>query len=440
MSNLADLYKEHLTDLLTRHRTLMKKNNIENLVVVSGEPISVYQDDMYYPFKSNFFFRTYVPLTDLSHSYLIIGLTGKPTLIYFQPDDYWHTPPADPQGIWPEHFDIKIISKKNDAQSLLPKDNENIAVLGEETALTKSLTLAQKNPSNFINGVYWQRAYKSEYEIACLKLANEKAAIAHVAAENAFRANKSEQQIHLAYVEATGMMEHQTPYGNIVALNEHGAILHYQECESKKPKNFHSFLIDAGASFNGYHADITRTYAYEKNEFADLIDAMNEMQLACIDSIKTDQAYLDLHIDAHLAIAEIIQQFGFVNMSAEAMVENGVSATFFPHGLGHLIGLQVHDVGGQFADETGAIKSPPKAHPFLRSTRLMEPGIAFTIEPGLYFIDMLLNKQKAGQYAKDFNWSKIESFMPFGGIRIEDDIVVQKEGVINLTRDAFAKL
>ena len=113
-------------------------------------------------------------------------------------------------------------------------------------------------------------------------------------------------------------------------------------------------------------------------------------------------------------------------MSPESIVETGISANFFPHGLGHLIGLQVHDVGGQFADATGKANPPPKEHPFLRSTRKMEAGMAFTIEPGLYFIETLLKQHRNGPHKNSFNWQRIESFMPYGGIRIEDDMSLIK--------------
>ena len=357
MSNLSNLYGPHLADLLARHRQLMQQNDIEYLIVPSGQPIRIYLDDMDYPFKSSFLFRTYVPLTELPNSYLVIGLEGKPTLVYFQPVDYWHSPPSDPQGIWPEHFNVEIIAQLIEAEHFLPEDSEKVAILGEPTQITRNFSKAQINPQELLNAMYWQRAYKSEYEVACMKMANQKAAYAHKVAEEAFRAGKSEQQIHLAYVQATGMMEHQMPYSNIVALNQHGAILHYTECESEAPQQMKSFLIDAGVTVNGYHSDITRTYAYQKDEFADLIEAMNEMQLACIASIQAGQKYLDLHIGAHLKIAQILQEFGFVNMAPESMLENGVSTTFFPHGLGHLIGLQVHDIGGQLGDDKKKVRS-----------------------------------------------------------------------------------
>jgi len=440
VDNLKSLYQAHLNDLLARHRQIMSENGVEYIVVPSGTPIQVYLDDMDYPFKSSFFFRTYLPLTELPHSYLVIGLSGKPTLVYYQPEDYWHTPPSDPEGIWPDEFDVQIISDKAVAKNFMPADSSNVVILGEESEITRELSSAQRNPEKLINKIYWQRAYKSDYEIACMVEANRIAAKAHTIAESAFRAGKSEQQIHLAYVESTGVLEHQAPYGNIVALNENAAVLHYMDASSRMPEQHRSFLIDAGASFNGYHSDITRTYAFEANEFAELISAMDEMQQNCVRSIKVNQSFGDLHHDAHLAIAKIVKDFNLVDMSAESMVETGVSGAFFPHGLGHLIGLQVHDIGGKFSNDSGELSPPPPAHPFLRTMRNMEAGMAFTIEPGLYFIETLLKSYRDGEHASAFNWQKIETFKPYGGIRIEDDIVIQEDGILNMTRDAFAEL
>ena len=298
MTDIASLYSSHLTDLLSRHRHLMRENEVDYLLVPSGEPVRVYLDDMDYPFKSSFLFRTYVPLTDLPHSYLLIGLEGKPTLVYYQPVDYWHTPPADPDGIWPSEFSVEIISEEKQAFGFLPPNTDRVAVLGEPTQVTRHLSNARQNPEALLNAIYWQRAYKSDYEIECLQRANNQAAHCHRVAEQMFRSGKSEQQIHLAYVEASGMLEHQMPYSNIVALNEHSAILHYTECEGAAPTTMNSFLIDAGVSYNGYHSDITRTYSFATGEFADLIDAMDEMQLATIAGIQTGQSYLDLHLEA----------------------------------------------------------------------------------------------------------------------------------------------
>ncbi|MEM9236032.1 MAG: M24 family metallopeptidase [Verrucomicrobiota bacterium] len=109
-----------------------------------------------------------------------------------------------------------------------------------------------------------------------------------------------------------------------------------------------------------------------------------------------------------------------------------------PHGLGHLIGLQTHDVAGQ-QDRQGTTFPPPDAYPALRTTRTIEAGQTFTIEPGLYFIPMLLEPVLQGPARGRYDAATITALAPCGGIRIEDNVLVEPEGVSNLTRTAFAE-
>jgi Xaa-Pro dipeptidase len=124
-----------------------------------------------------------------------------------------------------------------------------------------------------------------------------------------------------------------------------------------------------------------------------------------------------------------------VKLSPEAIVESQISRTFFPHGLGHHLGLQVHDVGGFMADERGTHVAPPDSHPYLRCTRTVEANMVFTIEPGLYFIDSLLADLAATEFDKYINWQKVDAFRHYGGIRIEDDVIVHQDRNENMTRD-----
>ena len=127
-------------------------------------------------------------------------------------------------------------------------------------------------------------------------------------------------------------------------------------------------------------------------------------------------------------------------VDADGIVKKRISSTFLPHGVGHYIGLQVHDVGGFMADPAGNTIEKPEGHPYLRLTREVEPSMVFTVEPGLYFIEPLLSDLKKSENAKYVNWPKVDAFRKFGGIRIEDDVVVTQSGHENLTRDAFAQL
>jgi len=127
-------------------------------------------------------------------------------------------------------------------------------------------------------------------------------------------------------------------------------------------------------------------------------------------------------------------------VSAEAAVESGLSAVFYPHGLGHYLGLQTHDVAGLIADADGTPIPRPEGHPFLRLTRTLEAGNVLTIEPGLYFIEPLLRKWRENGDVGAIAWDKVEAFAPYGGIRIEDNMVVTDGVPRNLTREAFGIL
>ena len=106
-----------------------------------------------------------------------------------------------------------------------------------------------------------------------------------------------------------------------------------------------------------------------------------------------------------------------------------------PHGVGHPLGLQVHDVAGFMQDDKGTHQAPPEQYPWLRCTRTLSAGMVLTIEPGIYFIESLLSPWREGRYSKHFNWERIGQLKACGGIRIEDNVIITGEGVENMTRD-----
>ena len=273
-----------------------------------------------------------------------------------------------------------------------------------------------------------------------MRLAAERGAAGHVAAEAAFRNGKSEFDIHRAYCKAVNHIEAELPYDNIIALNEHGAVLHYTNLDRATPDEARSFLIDAGAQVHGYASDITRTYSREDRRFQELIDRMDAMELAILDKVQAGVDYRDLHVHAHKMLAELLVDAELATGDPNTLLETGVTSAFFPHGLGHLLGIQVHDVGGHQGNESGTIIDPPSGHPFLRLTRVLEENMVLTIEPGLYVIDMLLENLRGTPGEALVNWATVGWLRPYGGIRIEDDIRVKANGVENLTRDAFARL
>ena len=144
--------------------------------------------------------------------------------------------------------------------------------------------------------------------------------------------------------------------------------------------------------------------------------------------------YPDLHLQTHDRIAQMLMDFELAKGDVATLVESGVTSAFFPHGIGHMLGLQVHDMGGFSHDERGTHIPAPERHPFLRCTRTLAPNQVLTIEPGLYIIDSLLNDLP--ENAKQLiNWQTVDELRPFGGIRIEDNVVVHQDRIENLTRE-----
>ena len=435
MSN-ASLYAEHLELLQERAAEALRRGGFDHLVVPSGTLHYQFFDDRDYPYAVNPQFKAWLPVTKAPGSWLVITPGRKPKLLFMQPHDYWHVVPEAPDGYWVEHFDIVVIRTPQEAAEHLPSDPARCAILGEpQSALGDCVP---DNPPAVVAYLEYHRAFKTPYEIAMMREASRIGVRAHRAAERAFRDGASEFGIHLAYCQAAGQDANDLPYGNIVCLNEHGAVLHYTERDRLPPKQSRSFLIDAGASYHGYACDITRSYSAQDDEFAAMIAAVDAAQVKMCDAVRNGVDYRQLHVDAHHTLAGILRDFGVLRVSAEQAVASGVSSAFFPHGLGHGIGLQVHDVAGFAASDRGGSIDKPDGHPYLRLTRTLAPGMVVTIEPGIYFIDMLLEDLKRKGLGDAVAWDRVEAFKPYGGIRIEDDVACTEGDPVNLTREAFA--
>src|SRR5262249_34311 len=140
------------------------------------------------------------------------------------------------------------------------------------------------------------RAVKTPYELQTMRAAQQRAARAHRAAEAAFRMGSSEYDIHLAYIDAAAHAEGELPYHNIVALNRHGAVLHYQHQSRVKPTQHRSLLIDAGAQVHGYAADVTRTYGDGSEEFESLLAAVDAVQQRLVAGMRPGVRYPDMQV------------------------------------------------------------------------------------------------------------------------------------------------
>lgn len=438
-ASLAPLYPDHLRTLRSRTDEALKDTGFESVAIHSGRAWMQFLDDQPYPFKVNPHFKAWVPLLDAADCWILYQ-PGKPLrLVFLQPVDYWHKPPALPADYWTEHFQIDVIREPGEAKTQIARLPQ-CALIGEWQAEFIDWGFAEGNPKALLDHLHYPRARKTPYELECMRLASARGARGHQAAEAAFRAGASEYEIHIAYLRATQHTDSDLPYPNIVALNGNAAVLHYQHQQRRAPEKLSSFLIDAGAEVAGYASDITRTYSAATDEFASLIDGMHNLELQLCAEVRAGVDYAHIHLSAHRRIASLLRESDVITLAADDAVASGLSGVFFPHGVGHLLGLQVHDVAGFTVTPDGKQKARPAGHPYLRLTRTLEPGFVVTIEPGLYFIDALLSDARQSSHAAHINWKQVERFKPYGGIRIEDNVACTAADPENLTRSAFAQV
>jgi Xaa-Pro dipeptidase len=436
-ASLEQSFGPHLQSVCARTAQALDACGYSGLLVHSGSLLTVFEDDRTYPFEAHAPFRVWVPLADVPESFVWFAPGSEPRLLVHRPSDYWHKPADPPQGYWVRHFDVRLVADRDAARAALPHDLSEAAYIGDQFAELAAWGVKTVNPAALMRRLDYVRAVKTPYELECLREASRLGARGHLKAHAAFAAGASEFAIELAFLEGCGLREHELPYNPIVALNEGGAVLHYQVLERSAPPQRHSLLIDAGAEFAGYASDITRTYSHQDPDFHALITAMDRLQQQLCAAVRAGVDWRAVHLEAHRLTAQLLHDADITRGSADEVLAAGVTGVFLPHGIGHLLGLEVHDVGGFMQAADGGELPKPEGHPYLRLTRCLEPGFVVTMEPGIYFIPQLLAVAREDARAPLINWPRVAGLMKFGGIRIEDDLAVTAQGCENLTRDAF---
>ena len=417
------LHVAHVEGISRGVASALEQTGFDALVVHSGTPLKrTDADDQYWPLRPTPHFQHWAPLAE--PGCLLIVVPGrKPVLVRPAVQSFWEAPAA-PES---EHFwgSFEVVQ----AAPRLPQGR--VAFVGDDAGAAAALKIADVNPPPLVRALDALRVRKTPYEVACLAEANRRAASGHDELRRLFReADSSELALHLAFLGATRQDDAETPYKNIVALGKHAATLHHVSYE-KRARPAQSLLVDAGASFAGYGSDITRTWVKGggagASAFSQLVAGMEAMQQRLCSQVRVGMPYEELHDDSHRQVAGILREVGISRLSAEELVSRGITRAFYPHGLGHSLGLQCHDVGC-------ALRQPREDNPFLRNTTEIAPRQVFTIEPGLYFIDALLAPFRK---SPDIDWKLVDALAAFGGIRIEDDVVVQDRGIRNLTREVL---
>jgi Xaa-Pro dipeptidase len=441
MSSAEGLYPAHLKEREDTTARALGEAGFDRLLVHSGLPFTYFADDQDAPFRTTPHFAHWAPVEGPGH--LLDFVPGKkPRLVRLVPRDYWYAPPAPAPDFVRDAFDIAEASTAEEAwrEAARPAFGARTAFIGrpESVAREHGISPASINALSLVKRLDWERSYKSEYEAATIAEANAKAAPGFAAAEKAFFAGASEMEIHQAYLEAVGCKEEDLPYPTIIGLDDRASTLHYHDKRGRgTPGNV--LLIDAGARARMYASDITRTFVTGDVEpaFGKLLDGMKTLQKTLAEDARPGRPYLELHVMAHRLVAALLADVGIFRVPPEEAVERNLTLPFLPHGLGHFLGIQVHDVAGHQADRAGTPAPPPEKYPTLRTTRAIEERQVFTIEPGLYFIPMLLEPHRGGRLQGAFDWQLIDRLVKCGGIRIEDNVYVGREKNRNLTREAL---
>lgn len=430
---IKKLYKEHIKTQQKRLEHVLKETQFDGLVISSGSTSFFYADDRALPFRATPHFQHWCPENSPYHL-LHLKPGQKPKLYFYSPDDFWHEPPSVHSADWVDEFDIVSFSDLKERWSGVGNLTRHAFVGPElQEASENGLDIQNKSLLHYLD---WNRSEKTEYEIYCLEKATELGAKGHRAVRKAFQEGASELEAYFAYLSAIPTTEEELPYHSIICLDEKSAILHYQT-KRQDYREGKVLLIDAGAHFKNYASDITRTYLRRSSSkiFETLLSETEKLQQEMCTKLKAGVVFRDLHEECHHGVAKILLDTGVLkDCTVESAVSKKLTQSFYPHGLGHMLGLQVHDVGGLQVNAQGDPVSN-EDNTNLRFRRVLREKEVVTIEPGIYFIPTKLKHLQGGEFASFCNWKLIEELTPFGGIRIEDDMVVEKEHSRNLTRE-----
>jgi Xaa-Pro aminopeptidase len=390
-----------------------------------------------------------------SHAYLLL-IPGDKARLYMEEntmsDQLWH-------GIMPsfevlsEQHDCQVLSIEQLASDLKRLGLDSIATIPsfyphirqkQSELLGRTVMPVQQATAidvTLCEAMIALRLIHDEYAIQSLKLAAELTTQAHHLGMQKTQLGQSTASLYavmLGELQKNGLTSAYPPI-----ITTHGEVLH---CHHYKDvlKDGDLLLVDFGAETeNGWAGDVTRTWPvngkfdpYQREIYTLVL----EIQKRAIELVKPGMEYRKIHEFTGLSLAQALKDIGILQGdTAQSLFEQNAHALFFPHGIGHLIGLDVHDMedlGDRAGYEQGRTRVKAFGAGYLRLDRKLEQGMAVTIEPGFYQVEALLkNTDVAGPNLRGLvNWERLEAFKSVRGIRIEDDILVGENGPINLTQ------
>lgn len=444
-----------MLNLFNKEKLIKRRKKLAE-IVGNGKIILMANDETPYNYPKNhykfrqdstFFYFTGINIPNLK---LIIDLEKNKTILYgddlTEEEIVWvgsqpkMTDLCEKSGIdeWKplKEFinDVKIfITNKQNIHLLPPYRVEHKILLSELFGININ-NIKTIVSEKLIKAVIELRSYKDKEEIEYLNNIMDIAYEMHITAMKMAKSGIKEQEIY-GKIEGIALS-----YGNGTSfqtiLTKNGQILHNLSHKNILKKG-DLLLCDAGFESEFYYCtDHTRTYAVD-GEFSqkqiDIYNIVLQAQTEAINSVKPGILFKDVHLKACEVIIEGLKDLKLLIGETQEILNNGAYTLFFPHGLGHMLGLDVHDMenlGEEYVGYDEKVKrSDQFGLKFLRFAKELKPGYVLTIEPGIYFIPELINKfKKENKYKEFINYQKLEEYLDFGGIRLEDDILVEENG------------
>ncbi|MFQ3617624.1 MAG: aminopeptidase P family protein [Cyanobacteriota bacterium] len=394
-----------------------------------------------YPFRASSHFLYFAGL-NLSHA--AIALQGEHlTLFWDEPTPaavLWHGPgPTRSQlaaqiGAEEAKPLAELAQYCAGAATIAVQDSatrqQQTALLGRSLAAPK---LAEGPDRALAEAIAQVRLCHDEFALTEMRRAAQVTRQAHEAGRAAIASATTEAQVRAAMEQVILAADMTPAYSSIVTV--HGEVLHNCHYGHRlEPGDL--LLADVGAETPlGWAADVTRTWPVS-GQFSptqrDIYDIVKAAHDRCIEAIAPGVEYRDIHLLAAQVIAEGLVNLGILRGAPEDLVEQDAHALFFPHGVGHLLGLDVHDMedlGDIAGYAAGRTRSDRFGLCYLRLDRPLRPGMVVTVEPGFYQIPALLqDSERRDRYSKLVNWDRLADFADVRGIRIEDDVLVTTNG------------
>ncbi|TIA50286.1 X-Pro dipeptidase [Aureobasidium pullulans] len=357
-------------------------------------------------------------------------------------------PPIDPEDvIWSglpllekealEKYDIDACKPSTEVNSYLTSPetpHKTILAIPKQVAdHVTFLSFEETNWDLLKNAIERCRVVKDEHEIGLIRHANAISSHAHTEVMRMVKNARNERELMGTFVGAcisNGGREQ--AYGCICASGPSAATLHYVHNDLPLSEKL-NLLIDAGCEYNCYCSDITRTYPLQgkfTKESREIYDIVDEMQAECMEALKANVTWEDLHALAHEIAIDGLRRLGILTGgNKKELFDSRVSTLFLPHGLGHYLGMDTHDCGGN-AD----YEDPDPMFRYLRIRGTVPANSVVTVEPGIYFCRFIIEPAlKEEKFAKFVDKSVLEKYWDVGGVRIEDDVLVKEDGCENLT-------